>query len=53
MDESIGAMRRLSEEIGDHLQSPAMPARTAALAKRESIAAIASTLAFTIRAKGR
>lgn len=46
-------MQRLLVEVAQHLKSAAKPEQSAAVAKLERIAALASTLAFTIRAARR
>lgn len=53
VDQTLVDMRRLLVEVTEHLKSVAKPDKTAAVAKLERIVALASTLAFTIRAARR
>ncbi len=49
----ITEMQKLLEEVAENLRSMGKPAKTSAVAKLERIAALASTLAFTIQAARR
>jgi hypothetical protein len=51
MNESISEIQRLLQEIADHLKSGKKTDTRKAVTKLERIAALASTLAFTIRAQ--
>jgi hypothetical protein len=51
MNESINEIQRLLQEIADHLKSGTQTDTRKAVAKLERIAALASTLALTIRAR--
>ena len=51
MNDSIGEMQRLLQEIADHLTSGTKTDTRKAVAKLERIAALASTLALTIHAR--
>lgn len=53
MNDSVAEMQKLLEEISEHLKTMGKPAQTAAVAKLERIAALSSTLAFTIQAARR
>lgn len=53
MNETVKEMQKLLEEISENLSSLGKPAKTAAVAKLERVAALASTLAFTIQAARR
>jgi hypothetical protein len=51
MNESIGQIQQLLQEIAGHLKSGTKADTRKAVAKLERIAALASTLAFTIQAQ--
>ena len=51
MNESISEMQRLLKEIAGHLKSDTKTDTRKAVAKLERIAALAATLALTIRAQ--
>ena len=51
MNESMSEIQRLLQEIADHLKSGTKTDTRKAVAKLERIAALASTLALTIRAR--
>ena len=51
MNDSIGEIQRLLQEIADHLTSGTKTDTRKAVAKLEQIAALASTLALTIQAR--
>ena len=51
MNESISEIQRLLQEIADHLKSGTQTDTRKAVAKLQRIAALASTLALTIRAR--
>lgn len=53
MDTALSDMQKLLGEIAEHLKSAAKPDKSAAVAKLGRIAALASTLAFTIEARRR
>jgi hypothetical protein len=53
MDDSIGTMHRLLQEIVEHLKSEARSDKTAAVQKLRRISSLATTLAFTIQASAR
>jgi hypothetical protein len=53
MEQVIPTMRTLLDEVTEHLKTMAKPDQTAAVAKLERVVALASTLAFTIRAARR
>ena len=53
MDQSLVEMHRLLAEIEEHLKSGAKPHKSAAVAKLERLAAVATTLALTIQAARR
>ena len=48
MDDSLVTIQTLLRQIAEHLQSPAKSQQNAAAAKLHQIAAVASTLAFTV-----
>jgi hypothetical protein len=50
MDTGIGAMHELLDEVAQHMRSARKSDKTAAVAKLNRIAALATTLAFTIQA---
>ena len=50
MNEGISEIQRLLQEIADHLKSGTKTDTRKAVTKLERIAALASTLAFTIQA---
>jgi hypothetical protein len=49
MNESIGEMTRLLEEIVGHLKAGTNPEKRKAVTKLERIAAVASTLVLTLQ----
>jgi hypothetical protein len=51
MNESISEIQRLLQEVADHLKSGAKTDTRKAATKLQRIAALASTLAFTIQAQ--
>ncbi len=51
MNDSIGEIQRLLQEIADHLTGGTKMDARKAVAKLERIAALASTWAFTIQAR--
>ena len=53
MDDGIGTMHRLLQEIVEHLKSEARSDKTAAAQKLRRISSLATTLAFTIQASAR
>ncbi len=53
MNETVTEMHKLLEEVSENLRSMTKPAMTAAVTKLERIAALSSTLAFTIQAARR
>jgi len=51
MNDSIGEIQRLLQEIADHLNSGTKTDTRKAVTKLDRIAALASTLALTIRTR--
>lgn len=53
MDETFMKIQTLLQEVGEHLTSPAKADRLAAAKKLHQIAALATTLAFTVEPRRR
>jgi hypothetical protein len=53
MQQSLSEIQQLLREVAEHLQSPSQTDKNAAAAKLHRVAAIASTMAFTIKAATR
>lgn len=49
MNESINSIGRLLQEVTEHLKAGTKADKSAAYEKLQSIAAVASTLAFTVK----
>jgi hypothetical protein len=49
MDDSFTTIQELLRQIGEHLQSTSQSQKNAAATKLHRVAALASTLAFTVK----